>query len=145
MFGQPVYEKGEVELAVRRAQKAVLNPSSDLQGYWEHDFNASGVEVEDELKFTKNLVGVLHVCPPLLWRAGGCMRACMHVQHRAQTMSLPCTSKGCSPFGTLCYSRQQVVMEIQGAPGNLTLIDLPGIIRFTDNGDAHYVSHPGLP
>ncbi|MEW5304576.1 MAG: hypothetical protein WDW36_007178 [Sanguina aurantia] len=43
--------------------------------------------------------------------------------------------------GALKFSRNLVVVEIKGAPVDLTLIDLPGIIRSTDQeGDKGYVA-----
>ncbi|KAL0484131.1 GTP-binding protein Mx [Acrasis kona] len=77
-FGS-VYEKKEVEGILRRAQKAVLNPSKEAITYLsisDQDLTA----IPDELKFTRNIV-------------------CIH---------------------------------ITGAKVNLTLIDLPGIIRTTE-------------
>ncbi|KAJ3044369.1 hypothetical protein HDV00_002261 [Rhizophlyctis rosea] len=93
-FGTEITDKEDVELAVRRAQKALLNPSVDPNRYLDYRFDDSTVTARDkeaysnELKFTRNI-------------------ACL---------------------------------DIRGAATNLTLIDLPGIIRSVDRKeDAQYI------
>ncbi|KAJ3104555.1 hypothetical protein HDU97_009067 [Phlyctochytrium planicorne] len=86
MFVEEIKNPDDVELAVRRAQKALLNPSSDPLKYLTAVFDDRTIAARDneaksnELKFTKNVVCV----------------------------------------------------DIRGAGVNLTLIDLPGIIRSVD-------------
>ncbi|KAJ3034290.1 hypothetical protein HK097_004558 [Rhizophlyctis rosea] len=93
-FGPPITSKSDVEISVRRAQKALLNPSVDPDRYLSYRFDDSSAATRDkeahsnELKFTRNIVCV----------------------------------------------------EIKGAATNLTLIDLPGIIRSVDRKeDSGYI------
>ncbi|KAJ3113830.1 hypothetical protein HDU96_002872 [Phlyctochytrium bullatum] len=94
IFIEDIKNPDDVELAVRRAQKAVLNPSSEpskFVGYAFDDRTAAARDKEaasNEVKFTKNVVCV----------------------------------------------------DIRGAGVNLTLIDLPGIIRSVDRKeDASFI------
>jgi len=80
VFGPVLEDKTEVEMAVKRAQKAILNPSQPTSYFVNCDASVIRDSGANELKFTKNLI----------------------------------------------------VLEITGASVNLTLIDLPGIIRTTE-------------
>ncbi|RIA95863.1 P-loop containing nucleoside triphosphate hydrolase protein [Glomus cerebriforme] len=84
-FGDIINDPDNVEIVARRAQKALLNPYSSPEDYFNHDFeNINYVDdaVDNELKFTKNVV----------------------------------------------------CLEIKGPKvPNLSLIDLPGIIRHVEN------------
>ncbi|KAJ3017362.1 hypothetical protein HKX48_003571 [Thoreauomyces humboldtii] len=93
-FGKETTKKQDVDLLVRRAQKALLNPSSDPNRYISYAFDDSTSSARDneaasnELKFCKNVV----------------------------------------------------CLDIRGAGVNLTLIDLPGIIRNVDRReDSQYI------
>ncbi|KAI8923099.1 P-loop containing nucleoside triphosphate hydrolase protein [Entophlyctis helioformis] len=85
-FGPVLRSKDSVPLAVRRAQKALLNPSTDAALFVNHHFGDSSQAAIDsdvrsnELRFTRNVV----------------------------------------------------CLDIEGAGINLTLVDLPGIIRTVD-------------
>ncbi|KAJ3192762.1 hypothetical protein HK101_005998 [Irineochytrium annulatum] len=85
-FGKEIFNPDDVEMAVRRAQKALLNPSMEASRYLDTTFDDRTAASRDkeaasnELKFTRNIVCV----------------------------------------------------DIHGAGVNLTLIDLPGIIRSVD-------------
>lgn len=94
IFGREITEKEHVEIMVRRAQKALLNPSADPARYLDYTFDDSTAAARDkeaasnELKFIKNVV----------------------------------------------------CLDIRGAGVNLTLIDLPGIIRSVDKReDTQYI------
>ncbi|KAI8915267.1 P-loop containing nucleoside triphosphate hydrolase protein [Powellomyces hirtus] len=93
-FGKETAQKEDVDLLVRRAQKALLNPSADPNRYVTYSFDDSTSSARDseaasnELKFVKNVV----------------------------------------------------CLDIRGAGVNLTLIDLPGIIRSVDRReDSQYI------
>ncbi|KAJ3159370.1 hypothetical protein HDU86_001688 [Geranomyces michiganensis] len=93
-FGRETAQKEDVDLLVRRAQKALLNPSSDPNRYISYNFDDTTSSARDseaasnELKFVKNVV----------------------------------------------------CLDIRGSGVNLTLIDLPGIIRSVDRReDAQYI------
>ncbi|KAL0481586.1 hypothetical protein AKO1_012507 [Acrasis kona] len=87
-FGDVLQDKSLVQDALRRAQKAVLNPSREIDHYIKADEDELEKE-QDELQFTRNVV-------------------CIH---------------------------------ITGAKVNLTLIDLPGIIRSTEKDqDKHFIA-----
>ncbi|TPX71072.1 hypothetical protein SpCBS45565_g01349 [Spizellomyces sp. 'palustris'] len=93
-FGKETFNKGDVDILVRRAQKALLNPSTDPVRYLDYMFDDSSAATRDkeaasnELKFVKNVV----------------------------------------------------CLDIRGAGVNLTLIDLPGIIRSVDKReDSQYI------
>ncbi|KAJ9074625.1 hypothetical protein DSO57_1004427 [Entomophthora muscae] len=87
LFMDNLSNPDDVELQVRRAQKAILNPSQNTATFRDHRFDdtSSDARIRDtennELKFTAN---------------------------------------------TVC-------LKITGASANLTLVDLPGIIRTTEN------------
>ncbi|CAG8700870.1 18172_t:CDS:2 [Dentiscutata erythropus] len=80
-FGSPINDPDKVELMARRAQKALLNPTTESNEYINWDFNDDDDSQLNGLKFTKNIVCI----------------------------------------------------EIKGSDvPNLSLIDLPGIIRHTE-------------
>ncbi|KAJ3183982.1 hypothetical protein HDU85_001833 [Gaertneriomyces sp. JEL0708] len=89
VLGKEITAKEDVDITVRRAQKALLNPSKDPAQYLHYNFDDSSAAARDkegasnELKFVKNVV----------------------------------------------------CLDIHGAGVNLTLIDLPGIIRTIDRKD----------
>lgn len=56
-FGEPITEKSEVTERVRRAQRAILNPSTPP------DVFLSGADTAQELSFSKNRI-VLHIAGP---------------------------------------------------------------------------------
>ncbi|KAJ9073386.1 hypothetical protein DSO57_1017098 [Entomophthora muscae] len=94
-FKEGLADLYEIEITVRRAQKAILNPKKPHQDYLNHKFDDSTPEAKlkdassNELTFTENTI----------------------------------------------------LIKIQGAKTNLTLIDLPGIIRSTENDkDAHSIA-----
>ncbi|KAI8819361.1 P-loop containing nucleoside triphosphate hydrolase protein [Fimicolochytrium jonesii] len=93
-FGTELHKKEDVELIVRRAQKALLNPSTNVTQFLQYNFDDSTASTRDaeaaknELRFSKNVI----------------------------------------------------CLDIRGAGVNLTLIDLPGIIRSVDKReDAQYI------
>ncbi|CAG8728311.1 14460_t:CDS:2 [Dentiscutata erythropus] len=82
-FGSPINDPDKVELMARRAQKALLNPTTESNEYIDWDFNDDDSQLNG-LKFTKNIVCI----------------------------------------------------EIKGTDvPNLSLIDLPGIIRHTEKAE----------
>ncbi|KAJ3292517.1 hypothetical protein HK104_005215 [Borealophlyctis nickersoniae] len=88
-FGPEITVKEDVEIAVRRAQKALLNPDKDPSRYLEYRFDNSTAAARDK---------------------------------EAQSNDLR-------------FSRNAICLDIRGASTNLTLIDLPGIIRSVDRKD----------
>ncbi|KAI9096930.1 P-loop containing nucleoside triphosphate hydrolase protein [Phlyctochytrium arcticum] len=61
-FGSKITDKDEVDILVRRAQKAILNPSSAPTRYLDYDFDDSSAAARDkeaasnELKFSRNVI-----------------------------------------------------------------------------------------
>ncbi|KAH9925885.1 P-loop containing nucleoside triphosphate hydrolase protein [Epithele typhae] len=57
-FGDVVYDKGQVEDRIRRAQKAILNPGTDAQKFLGDDFDNAGDTSRQELTFSTNNVSL---------------------------------------------------------------------------------------
>jgi hypothetical protein len=58
-FGKLITHPNNVEIAARRAQKALLNPDNKPEDYFEWDFESLSYEddaAKNALKFTKNVV-----------------------------------------------------------------------------------------
>lgn len=55
-FGNPIFEKDEVEIMLRRAQTAVLNPDEDSQDFWNLTANELKGRGENKLQFSKNTI-----------------------------------------------------------------------------------------
>ncbi|KAJ3297651.1 hypothetical protein HK104_000284 [Borealophlyctis nickersoniae] len=89
VFGKEITSKDEVEIVVRRAQKALLNPDKDPNRYLEYRFDNSTAAARDKEALSNELR----------------------------------------------FSRNIVCLDVKGAATNLTLIDLPGIIRSVDRKD----------
>jgi hypothetical protein len=50
-FGPPIFEKSEVEERIRRAQRAILNPSKRFQKYLDDDDDDEGMELSFSSSF----------------------------------------------------------------------------------------------
>ena len=55
-FGSPIFDKSEVELMLRRAQVAVLNPEEESQGFWNLSAKELKSRGENELQFSRNTI-----------------------------------------------------------------------------------------
>ena len=65
-FGPVITDKSKVELALRRAQTAILNPKVDTRSFVDMEEAAlKGLKAEKMLKFSRNVVCVDLVGPEL--------------------------------------------------------------------------------
>jgi len=121
-FGPTLWAPGEVEGWVRRAQRAVLNPSRDAASFAdgpEHEAaEAAGGDGPPEAASAAASAGY-----------GG-------------FFSSPRSAGGgtAGERSELRFTRNSVILDIRGAPAALSLVDLPGLIATTGAGAAQEVT-----
>jgi hypothetical protein len=127
VFGNAVRDPALVENLVKQAQRAILNPSVDAVKFLDESFSASFSFGSASPSSSTSTTASSTTSSPTRLDSNG-------------TATGNNNSSSSEKENELKFSKNVVCLEIRGAAVNLTLIDLPGIIRSVDRKeDTFYI------